>query len=121
MIRRGEIYYANLSPVVGSEQGGRRPVLVVQNNRGNHFSPTVICAPITKRILKKNLPTQVPVTVKHKTGPMKSMVLLEQIRTIDKERILHKICALEEAEMEKINRALLISIGVFDEKDPVLD
>ena len=112
MIRRGEIFYANLSPVVGSEQGGIRPVLIIQNNKGNLFSPTLIVAPITRNIRKKMQPTQVKVNIPHEDEMTPSLVLLEQIRTLDKERILQKICRLAEPDMEKVNQALKVSIGI---------
>ncbi|MDR0922172.1 MAG: type II toxin-antitoxin system PemK/MazF family toxin [Lactobacillales bacterium] len=112
MIRRGDVFYANLSPVIGSEQGGIRPVLVVQNNRGNYFSPTLIVAPITRKLSKKALPTQVPVTIPSDEGGTPSVVLLEQLRTLDKGRILHKVCCLEEEDMTQVNQALKISVGI---------
>lgn len=112
MIRRGEIFYANLSPVVGSEQGGIRPVLIIQNNKGNLFSPTLIVAPITRNVNKKMQPTQVMVDIPHDDRLTPSLILLEQIRTLDKERILHKICQLHEDDMIKVNQALKISVGI---------
>lgn len=112
MIRRGEIFYANLSPVVGSEQGGIRPVLIIQNNKGNLFSPTLIVAPITRNVSKKMQPTQVRVNIPHDEKMTPSLVLLEQIRTLDKERILHKVCRLAEVDMDKVNQALKISVGI---------
>lgn len=112
MMRRGEIFYANLSPVIGSEQGGIRPVLIIQNNKGNLFSPTLIVAPITRNVNKKMQPTQVKVDIPHDDQMTPSLVLLEQIRTLDKERILHKICQLQDEDMLKVNQALKISIGI---------
>lgn len=112
MMRRGEIFYANLSPVVGSEQGGIRPVLIIQNNKGNLFSPTLIVAPITRNVNKKLQPTQVLVEIPHEDRLTLSLVLLEQIRTLDKERILHKICQLQEEDMLKVNQALRVSVGI---------
>ncbi|MDA9471721.1 type II toxin-antitoxin system PemK/MazF family toxin [Enterococcus sp. 5H] len=112
MIKRGEIFYANLSPVVGSEQGGIRPVLIIQNNKGNLFSPTLIVAPITRNINKKMQPTQVMVDIPHDDRLTPSLILLEQIRTLDKERILHKICQLQEDDMIKVNQALKVSVGI---------
>lgn len=112
MIKRGEIFYANLSPVVGSEQGGIRPVLIIQNNKGNLFSPTLIVAPITRNVNKKMQPTQVMVDIPHDDRLTPSLILLEQIRTLDKERILHKICQLQEEDMIKVNQALKISVGI---------
>ncbi len=108
-IKRGEIYYANLDPVVGSEQGGERPVVILQNNRGNRYSPTVVVAAITSRLLKKNLPTHVRL---EKTCLAEdSLVLLEQIRTIDKSRLLGYVGVLSDADMERINIALFVSVG----------
>lgn len=112
MMRRGEIFYANLSPVVGSEQGGIRPVLIIQNNKGNLFSPTLIVAPITRNVSKKMQPTQVKVNIPHDEKLTPSLILLEQIRTLDKERILHKVCRLAEVDMDKVNQALKISVGI---------
>ncbi|MBL1223545.1 type II toxin-antitoxin system PemK/MazF family toxin [Enterococcus sp. BWR-S5] len=112
MMRRGEIFYANLSPVIGSEQGGIRPVLIIQNNKGNLFSPTLIVAPITRNIRKKMQPTQVKVNIPHEEEMTPSLVLLEQIRTLDKERMLQKICKLQDGDMEKVNQALKVSIGI---------
>ncbi|MBP1046788.1 type II toxin-antitoxin system PemK/MazF family toxin [Enterococcus sp. BWM-S5] len=112
MMRRGEIFYANLSPVIGSEQGGIRPVLIIQNNKGNLFSPTLIVAPITRNIRKKMQPTQVKVNIPHEEEMTPSLVLLEQIRTLDKERMLQKICKLQDCDMEKVNQALKVSIGI---------
>ncbi|MTD38346.1 PemK family transcriptional regulator [Erwinia sp. CPCC 100877] len=112
MMRRGEIFYANLSPVIGSEQGGIRPVLIIQNNKGNLFSPTLIVAPITRNVNKKMQPTQVKVNIPHEEQMTPSLILLEQIRTLDKERILHKICQLTEEDMQKVNQALKVSVGI---------
>lgn len=109
-IRRGQIYFADLSPVVGSEQGGIRPVVVIQNEWGNRNSPTVIVAAITSRQEKHKIPTHVPVTV---AGLGKnSVVLLEQIRTIDKSRLKHFVGMLEGAVMEEVDRALAVSVGI---------
>ena len=98
-IRRGDIYYADLSPVVGSEQGGVRPVLVIQNDVGNRHSPTVICAAITSRMNKAKLPTHVEIDAKRYRIVKDSVVLLEQIRTIDKKRLKEKICHLNDQVM----------------------
>ncbi|WP_018659714.1 type II toxin-antitoxin system PemK/MazF family toxin [Allofustis seminis] len=111
MIRRGEIYYANLSPVVGSEQGGMRPVLIIQNDTGNKFSPTVIIAPITTKTEEELLPVHIeiedtPHLEKH------SLVLLEQIRTIDKSRLTDRLTILDAHQMTQIDRALLLSLGL---------
>ena len=106
-VRRGEIYYADLSPVVGSEQGGIRPVLIVQNNTGNKYSPTVIAAAITSRQGKANLPTHIEL---HGCGLSKdSVVLLEQIRTLDKKRLRDRMGEVDEGAMSAVNNALSIS------------
>jgi mRNA interferase MazF len=114
MVRRGEIYYADLSPVVGSEQGGVRPVLIVQNDIGNKYSPTVIVAAITSQINKAKLPTHVELSASEYGLPKDSVILLEQIRTIDKKRLREKICTLSSEVMEKVNEALQISLGLID-------
>lgn len=114
MIKRGEMYYADLSPVIGSEQGGIRPVLVVQNDVGNKYSPTVIAAAITSQINKAKLPTHIELNA-NKFGLQKdSVVLLEQIRTIDKSRLKEKIGQIPIEMMDRINRALMISLGFFE-------
>ena len=111
-VKRGDIYYADLSPVVGSEQGGIRPVLIVQNDVGNKYSPTVIAAAITSRINKAKMPTHIELTA-HEYGLMKdSVILLEQIRTIDKQRLREKIGKLDENKMCSVNNALHISFGL---------
>ena len=111
MIKRGELYYADLSPVVGSEQGGVRPVLVVQNDIGNRYSPTVIAAAVTSQINKAKLPTHIELKAVE-YGLMKdSVVLLEQIRTIDKRRLKERIGALSPNMMQSVNDALAISLG----------
>ena len=110
-IRRGDIYYANLSPTIGCEQGGVRPVLIIQNNIGNLYSPTVIVAPITGKA-KKWLPTHV---ILHCTGLYKrSCVMLEQLRTIDKDRLLGYIGSIEQSQIHKINEAAQLSLGLGD-------
>ena len=114
MIKRGEIYFADLSPVVGSEQGGVRPVLVVQNDVGNKYSPTIIAAAITSQLEKAKLPTHIQLPAEKYGLPKNSLVLLEQIRTIDKKRLKEKIGELPIIEMTKVNEALLISLGFFD-------
>lgn len=112
VIYRGDIYLADLSPVVGSEQGGERPVLVLQNDTGNHFSPTVIIAAITAQINKAKLPTHVELKA-HRYGLVKdSVVLLEQIRTIDKQRLTDKVTHLDGKMMERVEVALEISLGL---------
>ena len=105
-VRRGDIYYADLSPVVGSEQGGVRPVLIVQNDVGNKFSPTVIAAAITSQRDKTNLPTHIEVDARDCGLAKDSIVLLEQVRTIDKRRLREKMGALDDGSMGKVNEAL---------------
>lgn len=111
-IRRGDIYYADLSPVVGSEQGGIRPVLIVQNDVGNKYSPTVIAAAITSQQFKTKLPTHISVNADVCGLSKDSVVLLEQIRTLDKKRLREKMGNLPERDMNKINQALSVSIGL---------
>lgn len=112
-VYRGEIYYADLSPVVGSEQGGVRPVLIVQNDVGNKHSPTVIAAAITSRQEKTRLPTHIEID-SHSCGLAKdSVVLLEQIRTIDKKRLKERMGTLDSTAMNRINNALSISFGLM--------
>ena len=114
MIKRGELYYADLSPVVGSEQGGVRPILIVQNDTGNKYSPTVIAAAVTSKLNKAKLPTHIQLPAEKYGLPKDSVVLLEQIRTLDKKRLKEKIGELPVVEMTKVNEALLISLGFFD-------
>ncbi len=109
MIKRGELYYADLSPVVGSEQGGIRPVLVVQNDIGNRYSPTVIAAAVTSKIDKAKLPTHIELSAKDYGLPKDSVVLLEQIRTLDKRRLKDKIGQVSGDKMMRINEALMVS------------
>lgn len=111
-ISKGDIYYADLSPVVGSEQGGIRPVLVIQNDVGNKYSPTVIVASITSRLDKHRLPTHVFIQSMKYNLPKNSMVLLEQIRTIDRKRLAEYVGHMESMEMQLIEEALLISFGI---------
>lgn len=112
IVRRGDIYYADLSPVVGSEQGGIRPVLIVQNDVGNRFSPTVIAAAITSQHSKANLPTHIMLDA-GSTGLAKdSIVLLEQVRTIDKHRLKERMGCLDEQSMSMVDQALSISFGL---------
>ncbi|MDR2908387.1 MAG: type II toxin-antitoxin system PemK/MazF family toxin [Oscillospiraceae bacterium] len=111
-VKRGDIYYADLSPVVGSEQGGVRPVLIVQNDVGNKFSPTVIAAAITSQKDKSRLPTHISLPHEECGLSRDSVVLLEQIRTIDKKRLKEKMGRLDTASMNEINRALSISFGL---------
>ena len=112
MVKRGEIYYADLSPVVGSEQGGIRPVLVVQNDIGNKYSPTVIAAAITSQLDKARLPTHIDVYADRYGLAKDSVVLLEQIRTIDKRRLKEKMGHLDDAVMQKVNDAISVSFGL---------
>ncbi len=112
IIKRGDIFYADLRPVVGSEQGGVRPVLIIQNDTGNRHSPTVICAAITSKMNKAKLPTHVELNAE-KYGIVKdSVILLEQVRTIDKSRLKEKVCHLDEDIMYKIDEALLVSFSL---------
>lgn len=111
-VKRGDIYYADLSPVVGSEQGGVRPVLIVQNDVGNRFSPTVIAAAITSQRDKTNLPTHIEVDARNCGLSKDSIVLLEQVRTIDKRRLREKMGALDGGDMGKVNEALSVSFGL---------
>ncbi len=110
LIKRGDIYYADLRPVVGSEQGGIRPVLVIQNDTGNRHSPTVICAAITSKMNKAKLPTHVELDCNKCEIVKDSVILLEQLRTIDKKRLKDKVCHLENDVLEKVDRALIISL-----------
>lgn len=111
-VSRGEIYYADLSPVVGSEQGGTRPVLVVQNNVGNKYSPTVIIAAITSQLTKAKLPTHIELD-KDKYNLVKdSVVLLEQLRTLDKRRLKERIGVIDDLTMQKVDIAIMISLGI---------
>ena len=117
MIKRGELYYADLSPVVGSEQGGVRPILIVQNDTGNKYSPTIIAAAITSQLNKAKLPTHIELSA-NEFGLLKdSVILLEQIRTLDKRRIKEKIGELSFAKMQKVNTALLISLGFSENRE----
>ena len=111
-VKRGDIYYADLSPVIGSEQGGVRPVLIVQNDIGNKFSPTVIAAAITSQQDKTNLPTHIRVDADGCGLSKNSIVLLEQVRTIDKQRLKEKMGSLDTGAMNKIDRALSVSFGL---------
>jgi len=113
-IKRGEIYYADLSPVVGSEQGGTRPVLIVQNDIGNQYSPTTIVAAITSQLDKAKLPTHVELSCASCNLEKDSVVLTEQIRTIDKRRLKEKVTMLEEETMARINQALEVSLGLLE-------
>ena len=112
LIKRGEVYYANLSPVQGSEQGGRRPVLVIQNDVGNHYSHTVIVAAITAQITKGKLPTHVELPKAECHLERDSVVLLEQLRTVDKHRLGERLTMLDKKYMERVDAALRISTGL---------
>jgi len=114
IIKRGDLFYADLSPVIGSEQGGVRPVLIVQNDIGNKYSPTVIAAAITSQINKAKLPTHIEICAKEYGLQKDSVILLEQIRTIDKKRLREKIGCLDDELMEKVNEALNISFGLTE-------
>ena len=114
VIKRGDIFYADLSPVVGSEQGGVRPVLIVQNDVGNKYSPTVIAAAITSQINKAKLPTHIEISAQEYGLLKDSVILLEQIRTIDRKRLREKIGRLDEELMERVNEALSVSFGLTD-------
>lgn len=111
-VRRGDVFYADLSPVIGSEQGGVRPVLVIQNDIGNRYSPTVIVAAITSQIDKARLPTHVELSASLSGLERDSVILGEQLRTIDKRRLREKVTHLEEDIMAKVNEALAVSIGL---------
>lgn len=113
LIKRGELYYADLSPVVGSEQGGIRPVLVIQNDVGNKHSPTIIAAAITSQLQKAKLPTHVEINSENSGLPKNSIVLLEQLRTLDKKRLKERIGYLDDNVMQNVNQGLLISLGFF--------
>lgn len=114
MIKRGEIYFAQLNPVVGSEQGGIRPVVVVQNDIGNQYSPTTIILAITSQINKAKLPTHIELKASEYGLEKDSVILAEQIRTIDKTRLKQRIAALNEETMQKVDQALLISLSLTD-------
>ncbi len=109
-MKRGDVFYADLRPVIGSEQGGIRPVLIIQNDVGNRHSPTVICAAITSKMNKAKLPTHIELSSARYEMDKDSVILLEQLRTIDKKRLKDKICHLDYDIMKKVNEALLISL-----------
>lgn len=111
-IKRGDIYFADLRPVVGSEQGGVRPVLIIQNDMGNCHSPTVICAAITSRMNKAKLPTHIALDAKKYHLMKDSVILLEQIRTIDKSRLKEKVCHLDESILKRVDYAISISLAL---------
>ena len=111
-VRRGDIYYADLSPVIGSEQGGLRPVLIVQNDVGNKYSPTVIAAAITSKMEKNKLPTHIDIPGYEAGLSKDSVILLEQVRTIDKQRLKEKMGSLDTSSMSRIDQALSVSFGL---------
>lgn len=113
VIKRGDIYYADLRPVIGSEQGGIRPVLIVQNNTGNKHSPTVIVAAITSKMNKAKLPTHIEIDSNKYDIVKDSVILLEQLRTIDKKRLKDKVCHLEGDILKQVNEALLVSLELM--------
>ena len=113
-VKRGDIYYADLSPVVGSEQGGLRPVLIIQNDIGNRYSPTVIAAAITSRMGKTKLPTHIDIYAERAGLAKDSVILLEQIRTLDKRRLKEKMGHLDEGLMDQVNTAIAVSFGLSD-------
>lgn len=116
-VRRGDVFYANLSPVVGTEQGGTKLVLVLQNNTGNRYSNSTIIAAITSQTSKKNIPTHVPVNITGDYSDSNTIVLLEQIRTIDKSRLRNKVGYIDKEQLQKINRALVCSLAIeFDDE-----
>ena len=110
IIRRGDVFYADLRPVVGSEQGGIRPVLIIQNDIGNKHSPTVICAAITSKMNKAKLPTHIELSSKKYDMVKDSVILLEQLRTIDKQRLKDKVCHLDDEIIKKVECALFVSL-----------
>lgn len=112
-VKRGDIFYADLSPVIGSEQGGIRPVLIVQNDVGNKFSPTVIAAAITSQKYKTDLPTHIKVDAVGSGLARDSIVLLEQVRTLDKRRLKERMGNLEARDMQRVDRALSVSLGII--------
>ena len=114
-VKRGDIFYADLSPVVGSEQGGVRPVLIVQNDTGNRHSPTVIAAAITSQTGKAKLPTHISVSPMNCGLPKESIILLEQVRTLDKRRLREKMGRVDEGVMKKVDAAIAVSFGLHPE------
>ena len=114
IVKRGDIFYADLSPVIGSEQGGVRPVLVIQNDIGNKYSPTIIIAAITSQINKAKLPTHIEINAPEYGLPRDSVVLLEQVRTIDKKRLREKIGKFSDEMMTQVDECLKISLGLID-------
>ena len=121
IVRRGEIYYADLSPVVGSEQGGMRPVLIVQNDVGIRYSPTVIAAAITSQQNKARLPTHIEIEARTYGLSKNSIVLLEQVRTLDKRRLRERMGCLDEKAMQRVDGAIAISLGLRSERDTTME
>ena len=121
IVRRGEIYYADLSPVVGSEQGGMRPVLIIQNDVGNRYSPTVIAAAITSQQNKARLPTHIEIEARTYGLSKNSVVLLEQVRTLDKRRLRERMGCLDEKAMQRVDGAIAISLGLRAERDTTME
>ncbi len=117
IIRRGDIFYADLRPVVGSEQGGVRPILIIQNDMGNRHSPTVICAAITSKMNKAKLPTHVEITAEKYSMVKDSVILLEQVRTIDKSRLKERVCHLDQDILKQIDQALIISLALDEQHE----
>ncbi|MFW5786759.1 MAG: type II toxin-antitoxin system PemK/MazF family toxin [Halanaerobiales bacterium] len=113
-VNRGDVFYADLNPVIGSEQGGVRPVVVIQNDIGNKYSPTVIVAAITSRINKAKLPTHVEISCNNNKLDKDSVILLEQIRTLDKKRLQRKVTSLNKDTLKKVDKAIEISLGLID-------
>lgn len=114
VVKKGDIFFADLSPVIGSEQGGVRPVVVIQNDVGNKYSPTVIVAAVTSQINKAKLPTHVEIRAGENGLNKDSVILLEQLRTVDKRRLKERIGRMDEDAMKKINEALVISLGIIE-------
>ena len=112
-MKRGDIFYADLRPVIGSEQGGIRPVVIIQNDIGNKHSPTVICAAITSKLNKAKLPTHIELDAEQYAMEKDSVILLEQLRTIDKKRLKDKVCHLDLDIMKKVDKGLMISLSLF--------
>ena len=121
IVRRGEIYYADLSPVVGSEQGGMRPVLIVQNDVGNRYSPTVIAAAITSQQNKARLPTHIEIEARTYGLSKNSVVLLEQMRTLDKRRVRERMGCLDEKAMQRVDGAIAVSLGLRTDRDTTVE
>ncbi|MDS1029210.1 type II toxin-antitoxin system PemK/MazF family toxin [Bacillota bacterium LX-D] len=113
-VRRGDIFFAQLNPVIGSEQGGVRPVLIIQNDIGNQYSPTTIVVAITSQIFKSKLPTHVEISAEKSGLEKDSVILTEQVRTIDKSRLKQKVTFLDDEIMEKVNKALEVSLGLTE-------